>query len=113
MGAAEASGRIAIKCAILFDENLMDEKKVPELYTIWDEAKSHVESGNYGKAIEIYRYILVRYADEKVAVEYANAYLGDIFLRLRQLDLAERHVKKALSYGRFLCLRHLPLQSHA
>ena len=99
MGSAEASGRIAIKCAIPFDENLMDEKKVPELYTIWDEAKSHVESGNHGKAIEIYRYILVRYADEKVAVEYANAYLGDIFLRLRQLNLAERHVKKALSYG--------------
>jgi len=76
----------------------MDEKNAPELYTIWDEARSHIESGNYDKAIEIYRYILVRYADEKVAAEYANAYLGDIFLKLRQLDLAERHIKKAVSY---------------
>jgi tetratricopeptide (TPR) repeat protein len=77
----------------------MDERNAPELYTIWDEARSHAESGNHGKAIEIYMYILVRYADEKVAVEYANAYLGDIFLSLRQLDLAERHIKKALSYA--------------
>jgi len=29
-------------------------------------------------------------------VEYANAYLGDIFLSLRQLDLAENHINKAI-----------------
>jgi len=76
----------------------MDKKDASELYTIWDEARSHIESGNYDKAIEIYRYILIRYSDDNVAVEYANAYLGDIFLTLRQLDLAENHTKKAIGY---------------
>jgi len=76
----------------------MDRDNVPELYAIWDEARSHIESGNRDKAIEIYRYILVRYSDNDVAVEHANAYLGDIFLTLRQLDPAEDHIKKAISY---------------
>jgi tetratricopeptide (TPR) repeat protein len=76
----------------------MDRDNVPELYGIWDEARSHIQSGNYDKAIEIYRYILVRYVDNDVAAEHANAYLGDIFLTLRQLDLAEDHSKKAISY---------------
>ena len=76
----------------------MDEKDAPELYTIWDEARSHIESGNYDKAIEIYRYILVRYGDDEVAAEHANAYLGDILLKLRQLDLAEGHIRKAIKY---------------
>jgi len=67
-----------------------------ELSTIWDEAKGHIEQGNYDKATEIYRYILVRYSDNDTAVEYANAYLGDVFLTLRQLDLAEDHTKRAI-----------------
>ena len=76
----------------------MDRNNAPELYAIWDEARKHIESGNYDKAIEIYRYILVRYGDDDIAAEHANAYLGDIFLTLRQLDLAEDHIKKAISY---------------
>ena len=75
----------------------MSNDGVSELSTIWDEAKGHIEQGNYEKAIEIYRYILVRYSDNDIAVEYANAYLGDAFLTLRQLDLAENHIKKAIS----------------
>ena len=69
----------------------------PELHTIWNEAKEHIEQGDYDKAIEIYRYILIRYSDDDIAVEYANAYLGDIYLTLRQLDLSENHIKKAIS----------------
>jgi len=69
-----------------------------ELSTIWDEARGHIEQGDYEKAIEIYRYILVRYGDNDIAVEYANAYLGDAYLTLRQLDLAENHILKAISY---------------
>ena len=77
----------------------MSNDSVSELSTIWDEAKSRIEQGNYEKAIEIYRYILVRYSDNDIAVEYANAYLGDAFLTLRQLDSAENHIKKAISYN--------------
>ncbi len=77
----------------------MSNDSVAELSTIWNEAKGHIEQGNYEKAIEIYRYILLRYSDNDIAVEYASAYLGDIFLRLRQLDLSENHIKKAISYN--------------
>jgi len=75
----------------------MTHEEVPELHLIWDEARVAIEQGDYGKAIETYRYILIRYSDQPVAVEYANAYLGDIFLTLRQLDAAEQHIKKAIS----------------
>ena len=76
----------------------MDSDAVPELYAIWDEARAHIEGGNHDKAIETYKYILLRYGDDDIAAEYANAYLGDIFLTLRQLDLAEEHIRKAISY---------------
>ena len=75
----------------------MDRDNIPELSAIWDEARQYIESGNHDKAIEIYKYLLVRYADEPVAVEYANAYLGDLFLTLKKLDLAEDHIKKAIN----------------
>jgi len=75
----------------------MDRDTAPELYAIWGEAKDHIEHGDYDKAIEIYKYVLIRYSDDNIAVEHANAYLGDIYLRLRQLNLAEDHIKKAIS----------------
>jgi tetratricopeptide (TPR) repeat protein len=75
----------------------MEHNIGPELHTIWGEAKEHIEQGEYNKAIEIYKYILIRYGDNDIAVEYANAYLGDIYLKLRQLNLAENHIKKAIN----------------
>ena len=76
----------------------MDSDMAPELHTIWAEAKDHIEQGNYDKAIETYKYVLIRYGDDEIAAEYANAYLGDVYLTLIQLDLAENHIKKAISY---------------
>ena len=77
----------------------MEKENAPELYKIWDEARNHIESGNHDKAIEIYKYILARYEDEDIAAEHANAYLGDLFLTLRQLGQAEAHIKKAIGYS--------------
>ena len=74
----------------------MDSETRPELHTIWNEAKEHIEKGDYNRAIEIYKYVLIRYSDNDIAVEYANAYLGDIYLTLRQLKMAEKHIKKAI-----------------
>jgi tetratricopeptide (TPR) repeat protein len=73
--------------------NIEDES---ELQTIWDEAKGYIERGEHDKAVEIYKYILIRYSDKPVAVEYANAYLGDIYLKTWRLDLAQKHLKKAI-----------------
>ena len=75
----------------------MAQQDLPELQSIWDEARQYIESGRHDKAIEIYKYILIRYADDAIAVEYANAYLGDLFLTQRKLDLAEKHIKKAIN----------------
>ncbi|MFC2042143.1 tetratricopeptide repeat protein [Chloroflexota bacterium] len=76
-----------------------DKDELPELQSIWDDAKGLIERGEFDKAIEIYKYVLIRYADNTTAAEYANAYLGDIFLTTRQLDLAQRYLKKALSFA--------------
>jgi len=76
----------------------MDENKTSELESIWDEARSHIERGDFDKAIEIYNYIIIRYNDEAIAVEHANAYLANIYLTLEQNDLAEHHIKKAIDY---------------
>lgn len=76
----------------------MQKDSVPEISLIWNEAKAYIDRGNYPKAIEIYKYILIRYGDEPVASEYANAYLADIYLTLRNLGLAEDHIKKAILY---------------
>jgi len=35
----------------------------PELRSIWNEAKAHIEHGDYDKAIELYRYVPIRYAE--------------------------------------------------
>lgn len=78
-------------------ENAMTNDDVSELQSIWDEARASIDQGDYDKAVETYRYILIRYSDEPVAVEHANAYLGDIFLTLRKLNAAENHIKKAIA----------------
>ncbi|MBI4282477.1 MAG: tetratricopeptide repeat protein [Chloroflexi bacterium] len=75
----------------------MDDR--PELLTIWDEARGHIDTGDYDRAIETYRYILIRYHDDDVAVEYANAYLGDLFLTIQELALARKHLVGAIGYA--------------
>ena len=76
----------------------MDRENLSELDTIWDEARNQIQSGHCDKAIEIYKYILVRYADDLVAAEYANAYMGELYLGLKQFVLAEKHITVAISY---------------
>jgi len=74
----------------------MTTEDLPELQSIWDEARYHINAGNYDKAIEIYKYVLIRYGEDSVAVEYANAYLADLYLTLQKPDLAESHIQKAI-----------------
>ncbi len=74
----------------------MSNEDVPELLSIWDEARSHIEKGDYNKAIETYKYVLVIYSDNDVAVEFASAYLGDLYLTMRRFNLVEKHLKKAV-----------------
>ncbi|GAI95105.1 unnamed protein product [marine sediment metagenome] len=50
----------------------MTNEDVPELQSIWDDARRFTERGDYDKAIEIYQYILIRYSDYPVAVELGS-----------------------------------------
>jgi len=77
----------------------MTNEDIPEIQFIWDDARRFIERGDYDKAVEIYQYILIRYSDYSVAVEHANAYLGDIFLTLQKLDPAKDYIKKAISFS--------------
>ena len=83
--------------ASLFWKDLMDDETVPEKPTIWKEAKNHIEQGNYDKAIEIYKYLLIRYGNNSIVVERATSNLGDIYLTIKQLDLAESYINKAIN----------------
>ncbi len=76
----------------------MTDGMAHELDDLWQEANEHVNRGKFHEAIEIYKYILIRYSDNNLANENANAHLGDILLTLGQTDLGLHHVKKALSY---------------
>ncbi len=76
----------------------MTDDMASEMDDLWHEADDHINYGRFYKAIEIYTYILVRYSDNNLANEYANAHLGEILLMLGKTDLAENHVRKALSY---------------
>lgn len=77
----------------------MNDDMGPELDNLWWEANEHINGGDFDKAVEIYRYILIRYVDNSLANENANAHLGDVLLTLGQTDLAEGHIRKALSYN--------------
>jgi Flp pilus assembly protein TadD len=76
----------------------MTDDMAPEPDDLWHEADDLIDHGSFDKAIEIYRYILIRYGDNNLANEYANAHLGEILLMLGQTDLAENHIRKALNY---------------
>ncbi len=73
----------------------MNDDMVPELDDLWWEANEYVNHGDFDKAVEIYRYILIRYVDNSLANENANAHLGDVLLMLGQTDLAEGHIRNA------------------
>ena len=77
----------------------MNDDMVPELDDLWLEANEHVNHGKFHEAIEIYKYILVRYSDNNLANENANAHLGDVLLTIGQTDLAEGHIRNAFSYN--------------
>jgi tetratricopeptide (TPR) repeat protein len=77
-------------------ENL--EEPVPfELLTLWDEAREHIQARRFEQAIEIYKYIILMYPTENIAIEYASAYLADIYLTLRKIDLSREYILKALA----------------
>lgn len=69
-----------------------------ELEALRSEAMACCNQDDFDKAITIHRDILTRYKDNDQACAYSYASIGDIYLTLRELELAEDYLKKALSY---------------
>jgi tetratricopeptide (TPR) repeat protein len=77
----------------------MSEDMASELDDLWHEASNHCEHPrDFDKAIEIFKYILIRYGDNSSAAEQAHAHLADILLMLGRFGEGESHIRKALSY---------------
>lgn len=76
----------------------MIDDMASELDDLWREAKDHIDHGHFDEAIEIYKYILLRYGDDDSATEHAHACLGDVLLTLGRTDHGENHIRRALSY---------------
>jgi Tfp pilus assembly protein PilF len=67
-----------------------------ELNTIWSEARVHIQERQFDKAVEIYKYILIRYGDDPAVHEQAHAHLSDVYLAANKVGLAEFHINKAI-----------------
>lgn len=76
----------------------MENDIADELESIWEEAKTNIKLGNYDKAVQIYKYILIRYSDDVVAVKHANAYLGEVYLALKRADEAQIYIQRAVNF---------------
>ncbi|MCX6013122.1 MAG: tetratricopeptide repeat protein [Chloroflexi bacterium] len=71
-----------------------------EVYSLLEEAKNWAEKNNYQKALEIYKFILILYSDNKEIAEYTNACIGDIYLTMRELEMATKYIDRALVYNK-------------
>ncbi len=69
-----------------------------ELEALRSEAIDYCNQGDFDKAITIHKDILNRYSDNDQACTYSYASIGDIYLTLRELELAEDYLRKALGY---------------
>jgi tetratricopeptide (TPR) repeat protein len=69
-----------------------------ELESLRSEAVGYCNRGDFDKAITIHKNIVTRYKDNDQACSYSYASIGDIYLNLRKLELAEDYLKKALGY---------------
>ena len=49
----------------------MDRDDRPELLTIWDEARGHIEKSDYDKAIDTYQYIAVAWGGRQYIVSHS------------------------------------------
>lgn len=74
-------------------------RNLPKPEVLFSEIKSLSEEGNYERAVQIYRAILTEWQGHAKVCERASAGLGEAYITLRNLRLAEKYVKQALGYN--------------
>ena len=74
-------------------------RNLPKPEALFSEIKSVVEQGNYERAVEIYGAILAGWRGQAKICERACVGVGEVYITLRNLRLAEKYVKQALSYN--------------
>ena len=65
---------------------------------LFSRGEAAVKGGNYESATEIYTTILTNWKANVEACARASAGLGEVYITLRKLRLAEKYVKQALGY---------------
>lgn len=71
----------------------------PDIEKLFTQAQVQKESGNYREAIYLYQRILAKAKSNPLACELAYARLGDIYLTVRDLQTAEKHLKWAIRFN--------------
>lgn len=74
------------------------ENNNAELEALRSEAIDYYGKGDFDKVIDIHKDIITRYKDNDQACANSYASIGDIYLTLRKLELAEDYLRKALAY---------------
>jgi len=79
-------------------------RELPESEALFSEAEAALKEANYQRAVEIYSDILTDWKDYAEVCERASASVGEVYITLRDLRLAEEYLKQAIGYN--------PLASH-
>ncbi|MEA3253811.1 MAG: tetratricopeptide repeat protein [Chloroflexota bacterium] len=74
------------------------ENNNAEVEALRSEAIDYCNRGDFDKAIAIHRDVLTRYKNDDRTCAYSYASIGDIYLTLRKIELAEDYLRKALGY---------------
>jgi len=74
------------------------ENNNAELEALRSKAIDYCSKGDFDKAVDIHKDIITKYKDSDEACANSYASIGDIYLTLRKLELAEDYLRKALGY---------------
>ena len=74
-------------------------RELPESEALFSEAEAASKEANYQGAVEICSDILTDWKDYAEVCERASASVGEVYIILRDLRLAEEYLKQAIGYN--------------
>ena len=74
-------------------------RDLPKVEALFSKAEALSKEGDYQTSIEIYSGILTDWKDHAGVCERASAGLGEVYVNLRDLRLAEEYLKQAVGYN--------------
>jgi Flp pilus assembly protein TadD len=77
----------------------MDDGVAQEILRLYNKAQGYIGQGNLEQGVAIYRYIIVKYVGKDIEGEEANACFAKVLSACGRDDLAERYIKRAITYN--------------